>query len=181
MDRNAFPQGVCTTGCEQKASGHGQTPFVAANFKRPMERPLLFRRLPRWAACSPASPCWPPWALRGWPGNAETPGKPGLWRPSMPNFKGVAGRGHRASSWWHGFPDISVDLTQVLAISTEGDTLLRADRVGLELDLWSVLGDTPEVGSIHVVQGQIDLPQDAQGHWNFSPFGPIPPHRSRPP
>ena len=86
-----------------------------------------------------------------------------------------------ALSWWHGFPDISVDLTGVVAISTEGDTLLRANRVGLELDLWSVLGDTPELGSIHVVQGQIDLTQNAQGHWNFSSFGPIPPHRNRPP
>ena len=143
-------------------------PLSRPNFKRPMDRPLLFRRLPRWVALLAGIPVL---AALGLAGLAWQRGD--VWKARAVEAVNAQLQGELqveaiALSWWHGFPDISVDLTQVLAMSTEGDTLLRADRVGLELDLWSVLGDTPEVGSIHVVQGQIDLTQDAQGRWNLS-------------
>ena len=146
----------------------GKHPLSLPNFKRPMDRPPLFRRLPRWVALLAGVPVLAALGLAVLAWQRQDAWKARAVESVNAQLQGELQVEAIALSWWHGFPDISVDLTGVVAISTEGDTLLRAKRVGLELDLWSVLGDTPELGSIHVVQGRIDLLQNAQGGWNVS-------------
>ena len=71
-------------------------------------------------------------------------------------------------SWWHGFPDVSVDLTHVALVSPEADTLIYIERMGLELGLWSLFGDEPELNSISLEGGRATLAQDLTGEWNVS-------------
>ena len=70
-------------------------------------------------------------------------------------------------SWWNGFPNISVDLTNVALMSAQRDTVVLAHRVGLELNLWSVIGDAPELTSVTLEGGHVNLVQDAFGKWNI--------------
>ena len=69
-------------------------------------------------------------------------------------------------SWWNGFPDVSVDLANVALLSPEQDTVVVADRVGLELGFWTLWGDAPELNSVALEGGRVHLAQDATGRWN---------------
>ena len=69
-------------------------------------------------------------------------------------------------SWWNGFPDMSVDLAQIAVTNAQKDTLIQAERVGLELDVWSLFSETPDVHAITLEDGQLHLAQDARGTWN---------------
>ena len=77
-------------------------------------------------------------------------------------------------SWWHGFPDISVDVSDVALLHITGDTLIAGKRLGLALDFWSLWGDQPEVGSITLDGGSIQLELDEDGRWVDSPFTTAP-------
>ena len=67
-------------------------------------------------------------------------------------------------SWWNGFPDMSVDLAQIAVTNAQQDTLIQAKRVGLELDVWSLLSETPDIHAITLEEGRLHLAQDAPGH-----------------
>ena len=71
-----------------------------------------------------------------------------------------------ALSWWNGFPNMSVDLAQIAVTNAQKDTLIQAERVGLELDVWSLLSETPDIHAIALEDGQLQLAQDARGVWN---------------
>ena len=58
---------------------------------------------------------------------------------------GALSVGEVTLSWWHGFPDISVDVSDVALLQTTGDTLVAGERLGLALDFWSLLGDHPRL------------------------------------
>ena len=73
-------------------------------------------------------------------------------------------------SWWHGFPDISVDVSNVTLLQTTGDTLIAGKRLGLALDFWSLWGDQPEIGSVTLDSGRLLLELDEDGRWVDSPF-----------
>ena len=70
-------------------------------------------------------------------------------------------------SWWNGFPDVSVDLGQITLTNAAQDTLIRAERIGLELDVWSLLGASPVIHAVTVEGGRLLLAQDANGKWNL--------------
>ena len=69
-------------------------------------------------------------------------------------------------SWWNGFPDMSVDLAQVAVTNAQQDTLIQAKRIGLELNVWSLLSDAPDIHAVTLEEGQLRLEQDLQGTWN---------------
>ncbi|MEC8400504.1 MAG: AsmA family protein, partial [Bacteroidota bacterium] len=71
-----------------------------------------------------------------------------------------------ALSWWNGFPDMSVDLAQIAVTNAQNDTLIQAQRVGLELDVWSLLSETPDIHAITLEDGRLHLAQDVRGSWN---------------
>ena len=83
---------------------------------------------------------------------------------------GALSVGEVTLSWWHGFPDISVDVSDVALLQTTGDTLVAGERLGLALDFWSLLGDQPEIGSITLDGGRVLLELDEDGRWVDSPF-----------
>ena len=70
-----------------------------------------------------------------------------------------------ALSWWNGFPT-SVDLAQIAVTNAQNDTLIQAQRVGLELDVWSLLSETPDIHAITLEDGRLHLAQDVRGSWN---------------
>ena len=61
-----------------------------------------------------------------------------------------------ALSWWHGFPDISVDVADVVLLTSNQDTGCWR-TVGLALDFWSLWGDQPQIGSITLEGGTPSL------------------------
>ena len=69
-------------------------------------------------------------------------------------------------SWWNGFPDMSVDLAQVAVTNAQQDTLIEAKRIGLELNVWSLLSDAPDIHAVTLEEGRLRLEQDLQGTWN---------------
>ena len=71
-----------------------------------------------------------------------------------------------ALSWWNGFPHMSVDLAQIAVTNAQKDTLIQAQRVGLELDVWSLLSETPDIHAITLEDGRLHLAQDVRGPWN---------------
>ena len=83
---------------------------------------------------------------------------------------GALSVGEVTLSWWHGFPDISVDVSDVALLQTTGDTLVAGERLRLALDFWSLLGDQPEIGSITLDGGRVLLELDEDGRWVDSPF-----------
>lgn len=83
---------------------------------------------------------------------------------------GALSVGEVTLSWWHGFPDISVDVSDVALLQTTGDTLIAGKRLGLALDFWSLWGDQPEIASITLDGGRVLLELDENGRWVDSPF-----------
>ena len=75
-----------------------------------------------------------------------------------------------ALSWWHGFPDISVDVSDARLLSNAGDTLIAAKRLGMALDFWSLWGDHPKLGTITIDGGRARLAMDDKGRWANVPF-----------
>ncbi|MCH1587914.1 MAG: hypothetical protein L7S02_01810, partial [Flavobacteriales bacterium] len=69
-------------------------------------------------------------------------------------------------SWWRSFPDVSVDLGQVSIESPQGQEWLRAQRLGMEIDVWSLMGDRPTLKTLTVDQGSLLLEELASGRWN---------------
>ena len=73
-------------------------------------------------------------------------------------------------SWWHGFPDISVDVSNVTLLTNELDTVIAGERLGLALNFWSLWGDQPQIGSISLQGGQAHVMLDDEGRWSNVPF-----------
>ena len=69
-------------------------------------------------------------------------------------------------SWWRSFPDVSVDLVQVSIQSPQGQEWLSARRLGMEIDVWSLMGDRPTLKTLTVDQGSLLLEEIASGRWN---------------
>jgi len=71
-------------------------------------------------------------------------------------------------SWWHGFPDVSIDLVDVVLLEADGDTLGTFERVGLELDLWTLVAGAPAVSSVVVDGGKLQVRVSAAGELNLT-------------
>jgi uncharacterized protein involved in outer membrane biogenesis len=71
-------------------------------------------------------------------------------------------------SLWREFPRLAVGLRDVAVQDAFGkDTLLRADRVSVQLDVIKVLTDRLVIEGISVSQGFIRLRQNGKGDWNY--------------
>ena len=71
-------------------------------------------------------------------------------------------------SWWNGFPHMSVDLGDVAFTNSHQDTLIQASRIGLEIEILSLVGKSPDIHTITLEDGQLHLAQDRRGTWNVS-------------
>lgn len=77
---------------------------------------------------------------------------------------------------WDDFPMVSLSLGEVWVAGSgvggpgagaySGDTLLRADRIGLTLNAWSLLGERPEVRALTVEGAELVLAEREDGAWN---------------
>ena len=56
-------------------------------------------------------------------------------------------------SWWNGFPNVSVDFHDLAIVGLNQDTVVQAERLGLEINLWSILQQAPEVTSGQLEHG----------------------------
>lgn len=75
---------------------------------------------------------------------------------------------HIDISWWHGFPDISINFRNASLIDAQGDTLGTVSRLGLELDAWTVFDEVPLISSLTLSQGEIWATQQRDGSWNVT-------------
>ena len=72
-------------------------------------------------------------------------------------------------SWWNGFPNISVDLWEAsLTLPASSDTLLAATRIGVEMDVWTLWNNRPELSSLTWSGGHLEVVEMPDGSWNFS-------------
>ena len=72
-------------------------------------------------------------------------------------------------SWWNGFPNISVDLWEAsLTLPASSDTLLAATRIGVEMDVWTLWNNSPELSSLTWSGGHLQVVEMPDGSWNFS-------------
>tara|TARA_B110000003_G_scaffold64156_1_gene64793 strand:+ start:10350 stop:12866 length:2517 start_codon:yes stop_codon:yes gene_type:complete len=69
-------------------------------------------------------------------------------------------------SWWRSFPDVSVDLTQVSIQSPQGQEWFHAQRLGMEIDVWSLMWDHPTLKTLTMDEGSLFLEEVASGRWN---------------
>lgn len=77
---------------------------------------------------------------------------------------------------WDDFPRISLSMRGVWLEGSgsggpgagpfSGDTLLRADRLGLTLDAWSLLGEQPRIEALSVEGATLVLAKRSDGSWN---------------
>ena len=86
------------------------------------------------------------------------------------HIDGTLNVGEVTLSWWHGFPDISVDVSNVALLQNEEDTLVAGERLGLALDFWSLWGDQPQIESITLEGGRVLLELDEEGRLASVPF-----------
>jgi uncharacterized protein involved in outer membrane biogenesis len=71
-------------------------------------------------------------------------------------------------SLWREFPRLAVGLRDVTVLDAfKKDTLLRADRVSVQLDIIKVLTDRLVIEGISVSDGFIRLRQNGKGDWNY--------------
>lgn len=70
-------------------------------------------------------------------------------------------------SWWNGFPNVSVDFHDFAVVTEEQDTVLRAERLGLELNLWSIVQQEPEITSASLEHGTVHVRPNRLGQWNI--------------
>lgn len=76
---------------------------------------------------------------------------------------------HVDLSWWNGFPNISVDLWEAsLTLPASSDTLLAATRIGVEMDVWTLWKNSPELSSMTWSGGHLQMVEMPDGSWNFS-------------
>ena len=72
-------------------------------------------------------------------------------------------------SWWNGFPNISVDLWEAsLTLPASSDTLLSATRIGVEMDVWTLWNNRPELSSLTWSGGLMQVVEATDGSWNAS-------------
>ena len=72
-------------------------------------------------------------------------------------------------SWWNGFPNISVDLWEAsLTLPASSDTLLAATRIGVEMDVWTLWNNRPELSSLTWSGGHLQVVEMPDGSWNLS-------------
>lgn len=72
-------------------------------------------------------------------------------------------------SWWNGFPNISVDLWEAsLTLPASSDALLAATRIGVEMDVWALWNNRPELSSLTWSGGHLEVVEMPDGSWNFS-------------
>ena len=72
-------------------------------------------------------------------------------------------------SWWNGFPNISVDLWEAaLTLPASSDTLLAATRIGVEMDVWTLWDNRPELSSLTWSGGHLQVVEMPDGSWNLS-------------
>ena len=70
-------------------------------------------------------------------------------------------------SWWNGFPNISVDLWEAsLTLPASSDTLLSATRIGVEIDVWTLWNNRPELSSLTWSGGHMQVVEATDGSWN---------------
>ena len=70
-------------------------------------------------------------------------------------------------SWWNGFPNISVDLWEAaLTLPASSDTLLAATRIGVEMDVWTLWNNRPELSSLTWSGGHLQVVEMPDGSWN---------------
>ena len=70
-------------------------------------------------------------------------------------------------SWWNGFPNISVDLWEAaLTLPASSDTLLAATRIGVEMDVWTLWNNRPELSSLTWSGGHLEVVEMPDGSWN---------------
>ena len=70
-------------------------------------------------------------------------------------------------SWWNGFPKISVDLWEAsLTLPASSDTLLSATRIGVEMDVWTLWNNRPELSSLTWSGGHMQVVEATDGSWN---------------
>ncbi|MDA3866670.1 MAG: hypothetical protein PF489_07965 [Salinivirgaceae bacterium] len=90
-------------------------------------------------------------------------------------------------SFWERFPAVSVKFTDVVVHnpadfqSTLSDTLLVAKTIYADLDLSTLISDTPKINQIHVSSGVVNIETDQYGKGNYEvgkaigdPTKPIP-------
>ena len=70
-------------------------------------------------------------------------------------------------SWWNGFPNVSVDFHDLAIVGLNQDTVVQAERLGLEINLWSILQQAPEVTSGQLEHGSLRIQQNHHGRWNL--------------
>ena len=70
-------------------------------------------------------------------------------------------------SWWNGFPNVSVDFHDLAIVGLNQDTVVQAERLGLEINLWSILQQAPEVTSGQLEHGALRIQQNHHGRWNL--------------
>ena len=72
-------------------------------------------------------------------------------------------------SWWNGFPNISVDLWEAsLTLPASSDTLLAATRIGVEMNVWTLWNNRPELSSLTWSGGHLQVVEMPDGSWNIS-------------
>ena len=72
-------------------------------------------------------------------------------------------------SWWNGFPNISVDLWEAsLTLPASSDTLLAATRIGVEMNVWTLWHNRPELSSLTWSSGHLKVVEMPDGSWNIS-------------
>ena len=70
-------------------------------------------------------------------------------------------------SWWNGFPNVSVDFHDLAIVGLNQDTVVQAERLGLEINLWSILQQAPEVTSGQLEHGSLRILRNHHGRWNL--------------
>lgn len=131
-----------------------------------MDAPLRSFRVPRWLVWTLAVPAMIAAALAVLAWQRGDVWKARALEAINRELAGELEVNEMTLSWWNGFPDVSVELAHVALLSPEQDTLVLADRVGLELGFWTLWGDAPELTSVALEGGRVHLAQDAAGRWN---------------
>lgn len=131
-----------------------------------MDAPLRSHRVPRWMAWTLAAPLGLGLALGVLAWQRGDVWKARALEAINRELAGELNVTEMSLSWWNGFPDVSVDLSDVALVSPDQDTLIFAQRIGLELGFWSLWGDAPELSSVVIEGGNAALVQGPTGSWN---------------
>ncbi|MFO7864220.1 MAG: AsmA family protein, partial [Salinivirgaceae bacterium] len=81
--------------------------------------------------------------------------------------------GNITMSFWERFPAVSVKFTDVVVHNPKGfqgtlsDTLLVAKTIYADLDLSTLVSETPQINRIYVSSGAVNLETDRYGNGNY--------------